>query len=126
MSNDKSEKAQPVSLKEWSTDLLSHGFTRTQLDKLVLDYLVTEGYKDAAEKFVREAKLKECEANVDSESLEKRLKIRRAIEQGDIPEAIRLINDPYPELLDTNRALHFRLQQQFVIELIRERKVCES
>ncbi|KAJ1677807.1 hypothetical protein EV182_005396, partial [Spiromyces aspiralis] len=87
------------------------------LNRLVMNYLVIEGYKDAAEKFKEETNL---ETDIDSMSIEDRMRIRFAVQNGDVPEAIRRINDVNPELLEADPKLFFRLQQQHLIELIRQ------
>ena len=54
--------------------------------------------------------------------LDDQIKIRGAIESGAIQEAVELVNDIDPEVLDTNPSLFFHLQQQQLLELIREGK----
>ena len=49
----------------------------------------------------------------DSESLNERIKIREAIENGKIEKSISLINNLHPELIDNNRLLAFHLQVKF-------------
>ena len=39
---------------------------------------------------------------------------------GSIQEAVELVNDVDPEILDTNSTLFFHLQQQQLLELIKE------
>jgi len=90
------------------------------MNRLIMDYLVKEGYKEAAEKFEEESGVKFTPV---IEKLEEKTKIRDAILQGKIIIAISLINELYPEMLDDNRLLLFNLQLQQLIELIRERKV---
>lgn len=68
---------------------------------------VTEGFKEAAEKFRVESGI---EPSVDLDSLDERIKIREMILKGQIQDAIALINSLHPELLDTNRYLYFHLQ----------------
>lgn len=68
---------------------------------------MTEGFKEAAEKFRMESGI---EPSVDLDSLDERIKIREMILKGQIQEAIALINGLHPELLDTNRYLYFHLQ----------------
>lgn len=65
------------------------------LDRLVMDYLVIEGYKITAEEFSREAKLSPA---VDLESIESRMSIREALQRGDVGEAITRVNDLNPEV----------------------------
>ncbi|EMD40650.1 hypothetical protein CERSUDRAFT_111232 [Gelatoporia subvermispora B] len=88
-----------------------------------MDYLVIEGYKSAAEEFCQEAGI---ESSVDFESIERRMVIREALQRGDVSDAIARVNDLNPEILDTNPALYFRLQQQKLIEFIRQGKIEEA
>lgn len=114
---------------------------RTEINKIVMDYLVAEGYerdnniirsnrfiiywfyfvslnyrfKEAAEKFKLEAGIEISRLNDDAlsetnEQLDQRIEIRAAIEEGNISSALWLINQHYPELIDHNRALFFKLQ----------------
>lgn len=104
-----------------------------------MNYLVIEGYKDAAEKFAKEASIP---PNVDLASIQDRMDIRQSIQAGSVEEAIERVNDLDPEvnlytfhdfetpyfrkILDTNPRLFFHLQQQRLIELIRSGKVGEA
>ncbi|KAF8647922.1 hypothetical protein AX16_006454 [Volvariella volvacea WC 439] len=88
-----------------------------------MDYLVIEGYKSAAEEFSKEAGI---EPPVDFDSIESRMNIREALQRGDIEDAITRVNDLNPEILDTNPALYFRLQQQKLIEHIRHGRIMEA
>ncbi|KAI9209126.1 CTLH/CRA C-terminal to lish motif domain-containing protein [Polychytrium aggregatum] len=89
---------------------------KTDINKLIMNYLVIEGYKDAAEKFHFETGI---EPNVDLSSIEDRMYIRNALHIGNVDEAIERVNDLDPEILDSNPKLFFHLQQQKFIELIR-------
>jgi glucose-induced degradation protein 8 len=84
------------------TFLLSHVFTyhlliifNSDLNRLIMDYLVIEGYKSAAEEFSQEANLA---PPVDFESIESRMDIREALQRGDIEDAITRVNDLNPEV----------------------------
>ncbi|KAH9487023.1 Protein GID8-like protein [Psilocybe cubensis] len=88
-----------------------------------MDYLVIEGYKSAAEEFSQEANLI---PPVDPESIESRMDIREALQRGDVEDAITRVNDLNPEILDTNPALYFKLQQQKLIEFIRQGQIAEA
>ncbi len=57
----------------------------SDLNRLVMDYLVIEGYKDAADSFSKESGLKPF---VDSDSILNRMIIRGAIQRGDVDDAI--------------------------------------
>jgi len=93
------------------------------LNRLVMDYLVVEGYRSAAEEFGKEANLA---APVDLDSIERRMNIRDAIYRGDVEDAIEKVNDLNPEILETNPSLYFHLQQQKLIEHIRHGRTTEA
>ena len=87
------------------------------------NFRVTEGFKEAAEKFAVEAGFK---APAELERLDERIKIRDAIQAGKIQEATALVNQLHPDLLDSDRYLFFHLQQQHLIELIRQKNIEEA
>lgn len=60
-----------------------------------MDYLVIEGYKDAAQNFARESGLT---PSIDLDSIEYRMGIKNAIQRGDVEEAIAKVNDLNPEV----------------------------
>jgi hypothetical protein len=62
----------------------------SDLNRLVMDYLVIEGYKTAAEEFSKEASLA---PPVDLDSIETRMSIREAVQRGEVEEAIAKVND---------------------------------
>ncbi|KAG7262168.1 hypothetical protein CRUP_003830 [Coryphaenoides rupestris] len=113
------EKPEDISREEWMDKLNNVHIQRADMNRLIMNYLVTEGFKEAAEKFRMESGI---EPSVDLDSLDERIKIREMLLKGQIQEAIALINSLHPELLDTNRYLYFHLQQQHLIELIRSRE----
>ncbi|XP_054155057.1 glucose-induced degradation protein 8 homolog [Oppia nitens] len=119
-------------MDEWLSRLESMQLKRSELNLLIMDYLMAEGFKEAAERF-------KCEANIDTEKMsemvniretsdqmDRRIEVRNAIEDGKIKEAMNKINEYYPELIDNNRHLYFKLQQQQLIELIRDHLLEEA
>lgn len=112
-----------ISRSEWMESLQHVKINKTDMNKLVMNYLVIEGYKDAAEQFCNETGMSPF---VDLAFMESRMKIRAAIQNGSIEEAIDLVNDLNSEILDTNPRLYFRLLQQQLIELIRHEKTAEA
>ena len=60
-----------------------------------MDYLVSEGYPGAAEKFAQETNL--CQPT-DIEAIRERVKVRNAIHGGRIDDAVGLINEIDPEV----------------------------
>lgn len=59
-----------------------------------MDYLINEGYPNAAQKFAMEANIHAPE----QDSIQPRVEIRRAIHAGDIETAIEKINDLNPQV----------------------------
>lgn len=93
------------------------------LKRLVMNFLVIEGYQDVAEKFQTEASI---QPEIPLDSIATRMSIRKFISAGSIEEAIQTINSINPAILETNPDLLFRLQQQRLIELIRSGDIEES
>lgn len=119
-----SEKEDNISKDEWVAKLEENSHTqRVSMNNLIMNYLVTEGFKEAAEKFQQESGV---EPTVELSSLDDRIRIRDAIQNGRIQEATDLINQLHPELLDNDRYLYFHLQQLHLIELIRTGRIEEA
>ena len=70
-------------------------YISSDLNRLVMDYLVIEGYKSAAEEFSQEANV---QAPIDFDSIESRMNIREALQRGDVQDAITRVNDLNPEV----------------------------
>ncbi|KAF2149025.1 hypothetical protein K461DRAFT_282503 [Myriangium duriaei CBS 260.36] len=90
--------------------------SKTDINFVIMDYLINEGYPSAAAKFAKEANIRPF---ADSEAIQQRVNIRNAIHIGDIQLAIERINELNPQILDTNPELHFSLLRLQLIELIR-------
>ncbi|KAL5358415.1 CTLH/CRA C-terminal to lish motif domain-containing protein [Aspergillus floccosus] len=90
--------------------------SKTDINYLVMDYLITNGYPAAAKKFALEANI---QPKADMESIQERVEIRTAIHCGDIQTAIEKINELNPQILDENPSLHFALLRLQLVELIR-------
>jgi len=105
------------SQQDWDRKLQQVKLSKADLNKLVMNYLVIEGYKDAAEKFQQESG---TDPAIDLASISDRMAIRNAIQAGNIEEGIERANDLNPEILDHNPEIFFHLQQQRLIELIRK------
>ncbi|XP_073832540.1 GID complex subunit 8 homolog protein Houki [Musca autumnalis] len=120
--NDKNDGG--ITKEEWTMRLEQFPFKQADMNRLIMNYLVTEGFKEAAEKFQIEAGL--LEPSVELNSLDDRILIREAIQNGRIQEATQLVNQLHPELLDSDRYLYFHLQQLQLIELIRAGKIEEA
>lgn len=61
-----------------------------------MDYLINEGYPEAAKRFAAEANIQQ--ATGDTENIQERVEIRNAILAGNISTAIEKINDLTPQV----------------------------
>ncbi|EZF30260.1 hypothetical protein H109_02639 [Trichophyton interdigitale MR816] len=93
-----------------------HKPSKMDINYLVMDYLVTNGYPSAANKFAAEANIPQRH---DSDMVQERVEIRNAIYSGNIQSAIEKLNELNPQLLDDKPELHFSLLRLQLIELIR-------
>ena len=81
-----------------------------------MDYLVSEGYPEAAAKFAAEANLS---PRVDVDSINQRVEIRNLIHEGDIKTAIEKINDLNPQVSSPIRTLrYFRIHHCAMISFV--------
>ena len=67
----------------------------SDLKAVIMDYLISEGYPSAAQKFAHEANIAPM---LDVESIQERVEIREAIDAGDIQTAITKINELNPRV----------------------------
>ena len=75
----------------------------SDINYLVMDYLVTNGYPAAAKKFAAEANIA---LQTDVESIQERVDIRTAIHSGNIQAAIEKINELYPQVRSNPTLFH--------------------
>ncbi|PIN04339.1 LisH motif-containing protein [Handroanthus impetiginosus] len=108
---------------DWEKKLNDVKVRKEDLNKLVMNFLVTEGYVEAANKFRLESG---TEPETDIATITDRVAVKKAVQNGNVEDAIEKVNDLNPEILDTNPQLYFHLQQQQLIELIRNGKVKEA
>ena len=94
--------------------------TRQEINRLILEYLVVEGYKDVAEKFSRETGILEpvTELHVAGASLSDRMWIREAVLLRKIEDVIDTVNRLWPELFDKNPFIYFQVSLIFKINCI--------
>ncbi|KAE7995612.1 hypothetical protein FH972_000388 [Carpinus fangiana] len=105
-----------ITKEEWEKKLNDVKIRKEDMNKLVMNFLVTEGYVDAAEKFRMESG---TEPDIDLATITDRMAVKKAVQCGNVEDAIEKVNDLNPELF-------FHLQQQRLIELIRNGKVEEA
>lgn len=78
-------------------DLLADICLGRDVNNLIMDYLITEGYPSAAERFAAEANI---QPQVDLSCIQERVQIRESIHRGDLQMAIELINELNPEVCE--------------------------
>lgn len=116
-------KKSVIGQEEWETRLSKVDLSAVDLNKLVMNYLVVEGYKDAAELFAKEAGIP---VPIQLGAIEERMAIRNLIQAGEVESAIDRINRLDPDILECQPDLLFRLRLQQLIELIKEGRVQEA
>jgi hypothetical protein len=97
--------------------------SRVQMDSLVMNYFVVQGYREAAQQLEKESKVA---PQVELQTLEDRTCIRSLIMSGEIGKAITSINKLSSDLLTGNVKLRFGLQKQQLVELVVCGKVEEA
>ncbi|CAN6301640.1 unnamed protein product, partial [Urochloa humidicola] len=112
-----------ITRDEWERKLRDVKIRKEDMNRLVMNFLVTEGFVDAADKFRIESG---TQPEIDLATITDRMEVKRAVQSGNVQEAIEKINDLNPTILDTNPQLYFHLQQQKLIELIRAGKISEA
>ncbi|XP_051134716.1 protein GID8 homolog isoform X3 [Andrographis paniculata] len=112
-----------ITRADWEKKLNDVKVRKEDMNKLVMNFLVTEGYVEAAEKFRLESG---TEPDIDLATIADRMAVKKAVQSGNVEDAIEKVNDLNPEILDTNPQLFFHLQQQRLIEMIRNGKVEEA
>ncbi|XP_057819449.1 protein GID8 homolog isoform X1 [Cryptomeria japonica] len=123
MRKGESSARKEIKRDEWEKRLNDVKIRKEDMNKLIMNFLVTEGYVEAAEKFQLESG---TEPDMDLGTTTDRVAVRTAIQYGNVEAAIEKVNDLNPEILDMNPQLYFHLQQQTLIELIRNGKLQEA
>ncbi|EDV36765.1 uncharacterized protein Dana_GF13121 [Drosophila ananassae] len=96
----------------WPHRMISFQCRQADLNRLVMNYLVTEGYQDAAKRFM-----------TDAHPMMDRFKIRDAMRVGQVQYAMDLASRLYPRLFETDNYIYFHMQQLRLIELVREEDI---
>jgi LisH len=94
------------------------------INNLIMDYLITEGYPSAARKFAAEANI---QPKVDFESINERVEIRDSIHRGDLQTAIEKINELNPQVCRaSSHFLTFSVQLAMIIMVFHAPLICLS
>ncbi|KAA8564967.1 hypothetical protein EYC84_010736 [Monilinia fructicola] len=116
-----------------STIKLAPPLSETELiQSLVLQFLTHDGYVDTARAFADEVHSEKKALNMDpdvviggfnikeDEDAGHRQRIRKAILEGDIEQALNHTNAHYPQVLKDNEHVYFRLRCRKFIEMVRK------
>lgn len=114
-----------ITLADWEQNLSEAVISKGDMNKLIMNFLITntDDFVEAAKKFMMESG---TEPDLDFGEASDQVFAQKAVQDGNVLEAIQKVNDMNPEILKTNPKLFFHLQQQRVIELIREGNLEEA
>lgn len=100
----------------WAERTRAVPLSKATMNRLVMDYLVVEGHKEAAQAFERESR---TGAGMDLDTVSTRRLIRSCVEAGNITRAMQCADELIPGLLSGNEDLSFYVHRQQLVELIR-------
>ena len=83
------------SMEQWEQKLAAVQISKEDMNKLIMNFLVTEGHVEAARTFARESG---TATTMDLSSIQERMEVRRAVQSGNVDEAIEKVNDMNPEV----------------------------
>ncbi|KAE9452627.1 hypothetical protein C3L33_15476, partial [Rhododendron williamsianum] len=91
-----------ITREEWEKKLNDVKIRKEDMNRLVMNFLVTEGYVDAAEKFRMESG---TEPDIDLATITDRMAVKKAVQSGNVEDAIEKVNDLNPEVVETAEEL---------------------
>ncbi|THV54202.1 hypothetical protein BGAL_0032g00300 [Botrytis galanthina] len=116
-----------------STTKLQPPLNETELiQSLVLQFLTHDGYVETAREFANEVHSEKKALNMDpnvtipgfdikdDQDASNRQRIRTAILEGDVEQALKFTNAYYPQVLKDNEHVYFRLRCRKFIEMVRQ------
>lgn len=116
-------KKKLIPTDKWDEERTNLKISRKEMNKLVFQYLIGEAKKEAVEAFEQETGE---HIEYDRRLLEQRDKIRKHILKWQIDEAIDLINDINPEILESNTQVMFELQKHKFLMYLSSGKIAEA
>jgi|TARA_B110001450_G_C17261807_1_gene335810 hypothetical protein len=94
---------QSETILNWQKKLNEIEIPKPLMNRLVLNFLITEGYKEGAKKFIKEAGIdleskenQDLKIDFNEQLIDHRMQIRKFILSGKIKQAIALINEINP------------------------------
>jgi len=96
-------------------DNSSNGFSRREINSLVLEYLIIEGFEEAAYQFSQDTGVP---YNGECYHISERLKVIDMVMKNDIENCILEINTSWPEFFDRNPDIYFQVYTKILIIII--------
>uniref|UniRef100_A0AAV1TJ72 CTLH domain-containing protein n=1 Tax=Peronospora matthiolae TaxID=2874970 RepID=A0AAV1TJ72_9STRA len=96
---------------------------KASMHRLVMEYLVSKGYREVAEAFLRDSDTK---PTVDLQMVQERMSVQQLLLDGRIQSARAKLVKMDPNLLQKDSAMDFLLVKQELLELIREQDIEEA
>jgi hypothetical protein len=108
---------------EWFDKLRAATIDKQDMNMLVMDYFIKEGFADAAAAFQAESLTEPVTvgneiAKVDLSTMSRRTAVRDAVHEGDVLLAMQRVDELDPKILEERPRLSFKLQQERLVELI--------
>ncbi len=94
MGRGESSSRKFITRDDWVKKLNEVKIRKEDMNKLIMNFLVTEGYVDAAEKF----QLESGTEHIDLGTITDRIAVCRALQNGNVEDAIEKVNDLNPEV----------------------------
>ncbi|XP_073147562.1 protein GID8 homolog isoform X2 [Henckelia pumila] len=117
------ESKKAIGMDVWNREFQEVTVRKEDMNKLVMNFLVTEGFADAAKTFGFESGTK----HIDLATVKAgRMVVKKAVQNGHVLDAIEKIHNLDPAILYKYPKALFSLEQQFFIELIRYRRIEEA
>ncbi|KAH0903651.1 hypothetical protein HID58_043154 [Brassica napus] len=109
--DDMATSKKVITREEWEKKLNAVKLRKEDMNTLVMNFLVTEGYVDAADKFQRESGTKHIlsfiyftfyslwciGSEIDLATITDRMAVKKAVQNGNVEDAIEKVNDLNPE-----------------------------
>ncbi|KAL4427270.1 hypothetical protein ABPG74_011506 [Tetrahymena malaccensis] len=119
-----SNKKKQISLEQWKDELKNVKIAKQDMNKLIMNFFLIEGYKEAAEKFRDESQTEISDQ--DFECMQPRIDIRKLILNGQIDEAIKELDKTNKKVLEQNKDINFNIKLQKCIEFIKKEQIDEA
>ncbi len=84
-----------LSPEQWEARLAAVDVPKADMNRLIMNFLVTEGYVEAARAFEQESG---TPPGVELGAITDRMEIRKAVHSGNVEQAIERVNDLNPEV----------------------------